>query len=346
MGRVSGAARTNEDGTVLLSTLLVLALMSAVALGLMATVRHAVRAAQTTSETAQAELYADGAEHYARAVVASLGLLDGPVLNEALLKAEPVLLPFDGGFINASVRDGTHCIRLSGLTDASGQANQNEVLRLSALMRALGLPTNEASRLAATAADWVDRDSVRAANGAEDGPYLFRDPPHRTANVPFASPAELRALDGMTEEVFQLLRPHVCIGKAGTETKFNIDTMDARHLPVLAALTASEGDGMALAAEILAARPRGGFGGETALKTTVPSLQDEDTVPTGFMIKSITYAPDRLVVEALIQFGTVERARVYGFESIKAPEPTITYRDWGRSAFQPVAAVPEEGEQP
>ena len=328
--------RARDDGTVLLSTLLMLSLMSAVALGLLATLRLSVAKAQQLGDTAQADLYAQGAESFAAVQLEPLAALDGPARNAALLQAEPVVLPFEGGSITAVIRDGTHCLRLSAL---AGDGVDTAQMRLRNLLGVLGLPPGEASGLAATAADWVDEDTATRPGGAEDGTYLFRELPHRTANTALSSVAELRALDGMTEATFQTLRPHVCIGRAGTATRFNVDTMDATHLPVLQALIAGENVPPSLARDILERRPASGYGAAE----TLGSVLGEDALQ-GADLSALAFAPDRVEVEAVVRFGTVERARLFGFEGLDGGPVELTYRDWGRASFRPV--VEADGEEP
>ena len=342
MRKVSASA---EAGTVLLSTLLVLSLMSAVALALMATLRQSIAKTATLNAYAQADLYADGARDFAEAQLARLAALEGPALNAQLQSLQPVVLPYEGGVMTLAVRDGSHCLRLSGLTDADGVVQDPAVRQFSRLMETLGVDRATADRVADTAADWVDADSQRRPGGAEDGVYLLRTPPHRTANVPFESVAELRALDGMTEALFQTIRPHVCLGRPGAPTRFNIDTAGTQHAPVLAALLGAEFNGDALALEILGARPAGGFGSLEAL-LAVPALQG-DQRPDGFDPAAIAFAPDRIEVEALITFGEVERARLFAFEGLDNGAPVLAYRDWGRGSFRPAPktrTTPGEGE--
>ena len=341
----------NEDGTVLLSTLLVLSLMSAVALGLLATVRGSVRTAQYLGETAQADLYADGARDFAALQVARLAELDPPARNAALLAQAPIVLPFDGGSITATVRDGSHCLRLSGLSAGSGAANANERLRLAALIEALGAAPGEAQRLAAAAADYADADSEILPGGAEDGVYLFRDPPHRTANVPFTSIWELRAVDGMTEAVFQALRPHLCIGAPNVPSRFNLNTADRRHLPVLAAMLSESDAPYQDAARLLEARPMGGFDDIQEARLVLARSEPDDgpadpAEEDGASDDPLVIEADRVEVEAVIRFGEAERVRVFVFEGLADGRPRLTHRDWGRHALRPRLTVDAQDTQP
>ncbi|MGB6231150.1 MAG: hypothetical protein WBF53_13600, partial [Litorimonas sp.] len=99
---------TRDEGTVLLSTLLVLSLMSAVALALLATLRQSVDRTVQLEASAQAKLYLSGAREFAESRMRALAGLDDRALNALLLEAQPVVLPLDRGSIALAMSDGTH----------------------------------------------------------------------------------------------------------------------------------------------------------------------------------------------------------------------------------------------
>jgi general secretion pathway protein K len=57
--------------------------------------------------------------------------------------------------------------------------------------------------------DWIDADTVPTNQGAEDGTYTALDPPYRPANTYITSLSELRAVNGITDEVYTVLEPHL-----------------------------------------------------------------------------------------------------------------------------------------
>ena len=326
-----GERKSDEDGTVLLATLLVLSLMSAVAIALLATLRLSVERATTARDMAQADLYADGAEQFARYQIDQLADLEGPQINRLLTTAEPIVLPFENGAITAVMRDGTHCFRLSDLADAGGRANAQATDQLGRLM---GIVWNDrflGERMAAVATDWSDADSVSLPGGAEDGVYLSRPLPHRTANALMVSESELRALDGMTEAMFQALRPHVCIGTLQLPTRFNIETAEPRHAPVLAAIIGGD-NALRDAVSLIENRPASGYGQRDTL-LSAPALSEPrpELNPD-----AIVFAPDRVEIEALVSFGQITRARRFAFEGLDVNRPRLSYRDWGRETFRPI----------
>ena len=168
-------------------------------------------------------------------------------------------------------------------------------------------------------------------NGAEDGTYLLRNPAHRTANVAFQSVSELRALNGMDEELHQALRPYVCIGEAGAPTQFNINTARPEHIPVLAALLGSDQTVQQTAEALIQARPSSGYTADSL--QAAPALEGVDLPGADF--SAIIFAPQRVRVEAIINFGSAERVRLYGFEGVDSGTPRLTYKDWGWDNLHP-----------
>jgi general secretion pathway protein K len=334
--------RSAEDGTVLLSTLLVMSLMSVVALTLLATVRTSVLRTGDLAARAQADLYAQGAEDFVQSQLDSVAGLDGAVLNAQLISGEPIVLPFDNGSITMVVSDGSHCFRLSALSSSAGLGSDIAQTQFSSLMQAVGVDAGRADRIAASAVDWVDTDSQTRPGGAEDGTYLSRQArpnsqdvgPHRTANVPMSAVTELRAIDDMDERLFRLLLPHLCIGTTGTQTQFNIDTADARHAPVLTAILGGGPSAEQVALDLIAARPERGYGSQEALLAQ-PALQDYENAAA--QLSNIVFEPVRIVAETIIRFGSIEQMQLLAYEGLDSGQPSLSYQAWGVDEFPSIA---------
>lgn len=324
---MSSRPHSREEGTVLLSTLLVLTLMSAVALGLLATVRMSVARAADLDAQAQADLYALGALDFVQSQLEQYATVEPSALNAALATAEPFTLPFDNGSIEMRLADGTQCVRLSALTDANGEAQDTELMIFTALMISLGVDPSRSERVAASTLDWVDADSQTRPLGAEDGTYLSRTEdqggPHRTANTAMTSVSELRAVDGMDEALFQRLLPFLCIGTVGAPTLFNIDGAQDWHAPVLAALLGAESDADNLARALIADRPSGGYGSAETLIAS-PVLDGLDT--SGMQLSNIVFAPARLTAETVVRYADIEKPQLLAFEGVDSGRPQLTYR--------------------
>lgn len=335
----------SEHGTVLLSTLLVMSVMSAVALALLVTVQTAVTRTIDINARAQVDLYTVGARDFAQIQLQQIAQLDGAELNAQLSALDPIILPFENGSVTLTVADGTHCFRLSALSNSDGSGSDTAQLQFAALMEALGVDNNTASGIASASVDWVDRDSQTRAGGAEDGPYLsrtapsFASGPHRTANVPMQSVSELRAVEGMTEGLFRALRPYLCIGEPGVQSVFNINTAEPRHAPVLAAILGGGTMAETAAVALIQDRPPGGY----STLEQVPALAGYDNPAASF--GDIVYAPRRVTAEVIVQYGDIRQAQFLAFEGLDNAQPTLSYRGFGLESFPSLAwPVPDPEE--
>jgi general secretion pathway protein K len=117
------------------------------------------------------------------------------------------ILPLDeNGVVEVQIDDLGGRFNLNDLVTASGQVDTLAKDRFSRLLQALGINGISADTLV----DWIDaNDQTISAYGAEDGQYLMADPGYRAANQPFTSVTELRLVQGMTEEIYQALKPYV-----------------------------------------------------------------------------------------------------------------------------------------
>jgi len=328
-----------EQGTVLLTTLLVMAVMAAVSVAIIDDIRFAVKRIINVGDYAQTDWYVKGAEDFAASYIAqTLGPLPETARNQALLQAQIFTFPFEGGVMTLNVRDGTHCFSLGSLVDAEGQQNSVGIRQFSSLLTALGWPNNEAFNQSTILADWIDRDTQRSPNGAEDGDYLRRDPPHRTANVVLSSVMELRALDGMSEELYQSIRPFLCAREAGELTQFNINTATPLDAFVLSTLLGGP-DFLQTAFQLITERPLGGYADEAALSASA-ALSDFDSPDQA--LEQIIYAPTKLWVEAQVGFRQASRIVVFEFETLDNGGANLTYRGWGSENLRPQIKDPND----
>lgn len=111
------------------------------------------------------------------------------------------------------------------IVDENGKVdlNQSDVTLLSALLRALGVESAQAGRLAAAIVDWRDPDPLtQPAGGGEDADYAAAGLPYGAKDAEFESIAELEQILGMTPELYARLAPHVTVhsGRSRPEPAF------------------------------------------------------------------------------------------------------------------------------
>lgn len=327
-----------DKGAVLLTTLLIMSLMSAVAVAMMDEVRVAILRSGNMKAHAQAEWHLKAAEEFARGYLEENFLpLTAVEKNIALRKPLETVMEIEGGIITLSVMDGSQCISLSNLApvdvgeteNPDGEGNSETpgmAEALTNLMEDLGMPQLETAGLVAAIQDWQDEDEQISDGGAEDYTYLARTPPYRTANAPMYSLEELRAIRGMSEEILKLIRPFVCAGDPQRKGVVNINTLQLYHLPMLSAMLGADEDN--LAAEILQNRPLDGY------KDLAKDLESTGVDTARIQNGMFTYEPDYLWIEMEVSFGNAKRSVLLEFK-VDSESLTRTYRHYGTEGRRP-----------
>ena len=108
--------------------------------------------------------------------------------------------------------------------------NRASVDELRRFLSALSLDADAADRLAQRIADWRDADDLPRARGAERAEYLRNGARLLPANRDFGTVEELRAVDGVTPELFDRMARHLTLFGLG---QVNINAAPA---PVLYSL--------------------------------------------------------------------------------------------------------------
>lgn len=215
------------SGVVLLSVLLVLALMAALAWQLMSKHTLVIAQARFSFTADQTLAYALGGETFARQVLVEEWSQGGPEKDTLLeIWAQPAA-PFeiDNGFLEIQVRDLHRCFNLNSL---AGNAWEPNLTRLKTLLRNRGVPES----LAEAWKDWVDADQEVTGFGAEDGDYMLEPIPYRTADRPAADVSEFKLLRGMEPEYLEVLEPLLCV-LPSTDLRLNVNTVSGAVLAAL-----------------------------------------------------------------------------------------------------------------
>jgi general secretion pathway protein K len=253
-----------ERGAALLAVLLLVAVTGAIAASMVEGLRLSRTIAVNATARDQGRLFADGIEQLA------LLSIDDQVLrspDRTTLAGNwngttrNVQLP-GGALADITVRDGSNCFNLNSVVD--GQPGRPLVRRASGvaqfmgLMIALDVSAQDARRIAEAAADWVDSDVVTGPAGAEDEAYAAGPAPYRTGNTLFADPGEVRALAGMTPDIYARIRPWICALPVNDLSPININTLGVDQAPLLAMLAPGQ-LGLDRARSVLGQRPSGGW---------------------------------------------------------------------------------------
>ena len=91
------------------------------------------------------------------------------------------------------------------------QINRATEADVRRLLVALRLDAGEADRLAQRILDWRDHDTFRRGRGAERADYLRAGARTLPSDADFTRVDELRDVEGMTQELFERIAPHVTV---------------------------------------------------------------------------------------------------------------------------------------
>lgn len=110
------------------------------------------------------------------------------------------------------------------ISNEAGKIDLNRAppILINNLLGVLSIAPAEATALADAIFDWRDRDQLRRLHGAEDDDYQRAGKSYGAKDGPFDSVSELLFIRGMTENLFEKLRPHVTIytGSANVDPRF------------------------------------------------------------------------------------------------------------------------------
>ncbi len=233
-----------ERGAALLTVLLLVAMIAVLAGTALERLRLTTRLAGNALGGEQARGFARAAEALATSKVTDmLGTRRDRVTLAGGWSNRPFGLPLPGGGLAvARVTDGGNCFNLNSLVSRrapnvyTSTQSFTQRLQFVRLMRLVGVPAQAAERIAPATADWIDTDPDQQGGGAEDPVYLAKATPYRTAGVLMADPSELRAVDGVTAQVYAQLRPWVCTLPIAESSPININTLTPEQAPLVAML--------------------------------------------------------------------------------------------------------------
>ncbi len=255
----SPQAKSPQDGgAALLTTLIVVAGLSAIAVSALADMRRDQRLSANAQSTAQAQWFAIGAESYAR--VMAEDLVSG-VLPRTALAGPPRTgtFPLDQGVMQVAVRDASTCINANSVVSGAGDIYQRDeagVAQVMALMEMQGLSRAKADDLAGALVGWIDTGG--GAVGADDAGYSSLAPPYLTAGEPLAEFSELRAIRGFTADVLAELRPWLCVLPSVGPSRINLNALAPEQAPVLVAMSGGKLT-QSQARDLLRRRPAAGW---------------------------------------------------------------------------------------
>jgi len=252
-----------EKGVALLTILLLVAVMAVMSAAMLERLTLATRLSANSGVMDQAHAYADSASLLVeRRLDALLQAQPGKLTAEGgwLGSPHPVAVP--GGSVTVTLHDGGNCFNLNSLVSGDSEEALKQrplaIAQFAALMEMIGVKPAQAQMVARAAADWIDSDSVPVQGGAEDESYASGARPYRTANRMMVDSSELRAVAGVTPELYALVRPWVCALPLADLSALNVNTLQPEQAPLLAMLAPGKLS-LAMARAMIGQRPHAGY---------------------------------------------------------------------------------------
>jgi len=287
----------DDTGAALVTVLLIVAAMSAIAVALNHLTLSNARKAQALETQAQLRFYAVSGEELAEVRIGALVQQLGGALTRATPGLEtPFTLPIEDAIFEITLEDASNCFNLNSLISsgpAAAEGGDEETSQSPAndfrkIAQAAGMVDAEIRELVAGVVDWIDQDLSSGLGGAEDGYYTQLDPPYRTSGLPLHNLSETRAIRGFGLDTITRLSPLICVlPPHATEVgrKLNINTLrvDQAELLVPVLSGALEIDAIR---QLVAGRPFDGwadldtFLADPALSAVRPDLIRQDRLGT------------------------------------------------------------------
>ena len=245
-----------QQGMALISVLFITALVVAV---ITAIAHRQTLDIQLTSNTvfrSQAFFYAAGAEVFAQEMLFrdfkendQGKLVDGPedlwVVNGAALPVD------DKGLIEVELYDLQSRFNLNNLIDANGKSIPLQLDQLKRLFTEVTTKHSDidlelSTQFAESIVDWVDLNDTATGLGSEDGDYLVKNTPYRTANYLLQSTDELALIEGSGSKNIDILKKYVsALPEVGTPLNVNLASKEVL-LSLDSTISASEVDQLIL----------------------------------------------------------------------------------------------------
>ncbi|HTY04658.1 MAG TPA: type II secretion system minor pseudopilin GspK [Rhodocyclaceae bacterium] len=218
--RCASARTARQSGAAVLLAMLTLALMAGLAAFVVADYGAAADLLVGRQDQNQSRWLARAAVDWARNVLAEdkrTSKID--YLGEAwATHVAPTAV--EDGEVSGEITDYSGLFDLNSLV-SYGQINKTQVAAYVRLLSLLGLPSQQATSLAAALVDWLDTDNNPLPGGAESDWYVTQGKRYQVANGLLVDVDELRLIRGYDDDLVERLRPFVAALPSSTFINVN-----------------------------------------------------------------------------------------------------------------------------
>ena len=311
-----------------MTVLLLVAVMATIAATALDRIGVGTRLAVNVANVGQARAWLNMAE-----LLATTRIEDLLVANESKTTLQgnwmgterTIALP-DGSTVRARVDDGGNCFNLNSIVqqrqdDGTTLARAPAARQFTALMTLLGIDPGEATRIAASATDYLDSDSLAIGSSGEDS---ARSDGGLSANRLMADASELRAVAGVSERAYQLLESWVCALPTADLSPINVNTLRTEQAPLVAMLVPGQAD-LSRARAAIASRPPSGWSDATDFWNEPPlaSLAPDEVAQEQVKVKTSFFT-----LRARVTSGDLEFDEVALIDARQKPVRVVR-RSWG-----------------
>ena len=236
-----------QAGIALITVLMILAIMVTIAATMTGRMTASLLRTEGINYSEKIYWYGQATIELSRMILES-DFDDSEVISLDQTWATPDLVfPVDEGTITGNIVDYRSCFNINALfiEEDDEEEDSTELLALSQfklLLSALEVEDDSLDIIAESTRDWIDsNDTVDESEGAEDRYYEAQNVPHLTANNLMVDISELRAVQGVSRDIYEKIKPYLC-ALPTSEQLINVNTVKQHKAEVLYALFPEELD--------------------------------------------------------------------------------------------------------
>lgn len=193
-----------ESGSAIVAVLLVVAVISIIAVGLMVQQRIDIRRTQQIQTANHAYRYSQAVLYWAAGAILSAANTPPPAEDELWQRDfPPTIIANHRGRTSGHLERLDQRININGFTDqTSSMAQQN----LATLVNKDNseISTIELTQIMQNITEWISPNVAK-----DDDYYRSLIPPYRAAHIPMVSPSELRLVVGINAKLYDSLQPYI-----------------------------------------------------------------------------------------------------------------------------------------